>query len=98
MRDIISNAIWAVLIGGAIVGVCLWFIISSPEPVKADYAIHFDVPKPNEIEAAVSNAVLNLHKQDFVPIIVHVAWVPFKKCYSVKAKGITRDNLTNYKP
>lgn len=76
----------------------VWSVINAPEGIEEDYSAKVDVEKPDEIENAISNVVSDVRKRDFVPIGVGVIWVPLRNCYSVKAKGITREKLTNHKP
>ena len=76
----------------------MWSIVNAPESIEWDYYAKVEVAKPDEIENAISNVVSDVRKRDFVPIGVGVTWFPARNCYSVKAKGITRDKLINYKP
>ena len=76
----------------------VWCVINAPEGIRGDYSAMVEVAKPDEIENAISNVVSDVHKRDFVPIGVGVVWVPRRNCYSVKAKGITRDKLITRTP
>ena len=81
-----------------LVSFLVWSVINAPEGMEGDYSAKVEVEKPDEIENAISNVVSDVRKRDFVPIGVGVIWVPLRNCYSVKAKGITREKLINYKP
>ena len=94
MGKIIASVVFIVLL----VSFLVWCVINAPEGIEGDYSAKVEVAKPDEIENAISNVVSDVRKRDFVPIGVGVIWVPYRNCYSVKAKGITRDRLINHKP
>jgi len=73
-------------------------IFTAQSSIKSDYSTEFKAAKTDEIETAISNAVSDLRKRDFVLIGFDVIWDPLKKHYSIKAKGITKDKLINYEP
>lgn len=78
--------------------VLMWSILTVQSNIKSDYSTEFKAAKTDEIETAISNAVSDLRKRDFVPIGFNVTWDPLKKHYSIKAKGIAKDKLINYEP
>jgi len=94
MGKIIAWVVFIVLL----VSFLVWLIINAPEDMGWDYYAKVEVAKPDEIENAISNVVSDVRKRDFVPIGVGVTWFPARNCYSIKAKGITRDKLINHKP
>ena len=81
-----------------IVSLMVWCVINAPQDVGHDYCAKVEVAKPDDIENAISNLVSDVRKRDFVPIGVGVVWIPARNCYSVKAKGITRDKLITRTP
>ena len=60
-------------------------IFTAPSSIKSDYSTEFEAAKTDEIETAISNAVSDLRKRDFVLIGFDVTWDPLKKHYSIKA-------------
>lgn len=93
MGRIIATVVFMV----SLVSVLMWCVIKAPTAMEGDYSAKVEVAKPDEIENAISNVVSDVRKRDFVPIAVGVVWVPLRNCYSVKAKGITRDKLQTMK-
>ena len=94
MGKIIASVAFIVLLLGFLV----WSVVNAPAGIESDYFAKVEVAKPDEIENAISNVVSDVRKRDFVPIGVGVTWIPLRNCYSVKAKGITRDRLISLKP
>jgi hypothetical protein len=94
MGKIIASVVFMVLL----VSVLVWCVINAPEGIEGDYSAKVEVAKPDEIENAISNVVSDVRKRDFVLIGVGVTWFPAKNCYSVRAKGITRDRFISLKP
>ena len=94
MGKVITILVFIVLI----VSFLVWCVVSAPEDIEYDYYAKVEVAKPDEVENAISNVVSDVRKRDFVLIGVGVTWLPARNCYSVKANGITRDNLINHKP
>ena len=94
MGKVITIIVFIVLL----VSFLVWSVVNAPTAMEGDYSAKVEVAKPDEIENAISNVVSDVRRRDFVPIAVRVVWVPVRNCYSVKAKGITREKLTNHKP
>lgn len=81
-----------------IVPFLVWCVVTTPEGIEGDYSAKVEVAKLDEIENAISNVVSDVRKRDFIMIGVGVVWIPARSCYSVKAKGITRDKLITRTP
>ena len=79
-----------------VVGMC-FAIYYSPVQVHFDYSTRISVDKPDKIENAISNAVSDLEKRNFVPVSLEVNWHPRSKTYVVYARGIDRTHLSKYK-
>ena len=73
-------------------------ICYSPGGLRAEYSTHISVDKPDKIENAISNVVLDLEKRDFVPVNLEVKWYPASKTYVIYASGIDRTKLGKYEP
>lgn len=68
-------------------------ICYSPVQLPSEYSTKISVDKPDKIENAISNAVSDLRKRDFVPVSLYVNWHPTSKTYVVYARGIDRTKL-----
>lgn len=68
-------------------------IYSLPVQVMSEYSTKISVDKPDKIENAISNAVSDLRKRDFVPVSLAVNWHPADKTYVIYVKGIDRTKL-----
>ncbi len=76
------------IISGVVIALC-----QSPVQLPFEYSTKISVDKPDKIENAISNAVYDLGKRDFVPVHLEVNWHPFGKTYVIYAKGIDRTKL-----
>jgi len=77
----------------------IWFLICySPVQLTSEYSTNISVDKPDKIENAISNAVSDLRKRDFVPVNLEVNWHPTSKTYVVYARGVDRTKLGKYEP
>ncbi len=95
MASAIAKMLMAVV---GLVVLSIWLASMTPSEVGSDYITSVVVDDSQKIEGAISNLVADIRKRDFVPIGVGVIWVPRRNCYSVEAKGITRDKLISHKP
>lgn len=78
-----------------------WFlfpIFFMPAPVHFEYSAKTEVDRPDMIDNAVSNAMSELRRRDFVPVKLEVNWNPVRKTYGVRAGGIDRTKLCKYEP
>ena len=69
-----------------------------PATLRTEYTTNISVDKPDKIENAISNAVSDLRKRDFVPVELEVGWYPASKTYKIYARGIDRTKLGKYEP
>ena len=76
-----------------IVFMVVFALCQSPVQLPSEYSTRISVDKPDKIENAISNAVSDLRKRDFVPINLEVNWHPASKTYVVYARGIDRTKL-----
>ena len=74
------------------------FAILSPSPLRYEYSTRIPVETADKIENAVSNAVSDLEKRDFVPVNMEVKWCPSSQTYVIYARGIDRTKLGKYEP
>ena len=81
-----------------IVSMVGYAIYYSPTLLQSEYITKISVDKPDKIENAISNAVSDLDKRDFVPVNLEVKWFPANKTYVIYAKGIDRTHLGKYEP
>lgn len=80
------------------IAIFLFPIFFMPAPVHFEYSAKTEVDRPDMIDNAVSNAVSELRKKDFVPVNLRVNWHPVSKTYIIYAGGIDRTKLCNYEP
>jgi hypothetical protein len=64
----------------------------------AEYTTQISVETPDKIENAVSNAVADLEKRDFVPVGLTVRWHPARKTYVIRMGGMDRTSLGKREP
>ena len=76
----------------------LCYFWPSPSVLRTEYTTNISVDKPDKIENAISNAVSDLAKRDFVPVNLKVKWHPASKTYIIYASGIDRTKLGKYEP
>ena len=82
-----------------IISIVVWVLCDcSPVQLRYDYTAKVSVDKPDKIENAISNAVSDLRKRDFVPVSLAVKWYPAIKSYKIYASGIDRTKLGKYEP
>lgn len=83
-----------------LVGVIGYAICSRPTGLvlKAEYTTKISVETPDKIGDAISNAVADLEKRDFVPVYLDVMWHPVGKTYVIYARGIDRTKLSKWEP
>lgn len=81
-----------------LIGVIGYAICSAPTMLRSEYTTKISVDKPDKIENAISNAVADLEKRDFVPVDLDVMWHPASKTYVVYARGIDRTKLSKWEP
>ena len=79
----------------SIVGYAIYY---SPTLLQSEYTTKISVDKPDKVENAISNAVSDLRKRDFVPVNLVVNWHPASKTYEIYARGIDRTKLGKYEP
>ena len=65
---------------------------------RAEYTTQISVDKQDKIENAVSNAVSDLEKRDFVPVSLTVRWHPARKTYVIRMGGMDRTSLGKREP
>ena len=81
-----------------IVTVIGYAIVYSPCLLQPEYSTSISVETPDKIENAISNAVSDLEKRDFVPVELEVKWYPARKTYAIYVWGIDRTRLGKYEP
>ena len=81
-----------------IVSMVVFPLCYSPTQLRSEYSTRISVKTPDKIENAISNAVSDLAKRDFVPVILDVKWHPVGKTYVIYARGIDRTKLGKYEP
>ena len=79
-------------------GLIGYAICHSPTKLHPEYSTQISVETPDKIENAISNAVSDLEKRDFVPVELEVNWHPRSKTYVIYIWGIDRTNLGKYEP
>lgn len=89
MKDQIVGACIAVAI---ICGLMLAVVIFTPDPVCPDYTVTIHVDKSEKVEQAVSNAMHEVVRRDFVPAELDVRRT-LDGGFTVRCKGIERGNL-----
>lgn len=67
-------------------------------PVHSEYSAKTEVDRPDMVENAISNAMSELRRRDFVPVNLRVNWHPVSKTYIIYAGGIDRTKLCKYEP
>ena len=81
-----------------IANVIVFTICNAPCQVRSEYTTQISVETPDKIGNAISNAVADLEKRDFVPVYLDVMWHPVGKTYVIYARGIDRTKLNKYEP
>ena len=83
-----------------LVGVIGYMICNSPVELgmRVEYTTQISVGTPDKIETAISNAVADLEKRDFVPVSMTVRWHPASKTYVIRMGGFDRTKLNKYEP
>lgn len=82
-----------------VISTIVWVLCdSSPIQLQSEYTTKISVDKPDKIETAISNAVSDLKRRDFVPVNLVVKWYPAIKTYKIYASGIDRTHLGKYEP
>ena len=66
--------------------------------LMTEYTTRISVDKPDKIKDAISSAMSDLEKRDFVPVNLGVKWYPARKTYEIYAGGIDRTKLSKYEP
>lgn len=72
----------------------LALVIFMPTPVRPDYTVTICVDKSEKVEQAVSNAMHEVVRRDFVPAGLAIQRT-LNGGFTVRCKGIERGNLLN---
>ena len=87
---IVEACIAAIAVCGLALVVCTFV----PAPVRPDYTVTICVDKSEKVEQAVSNAMREVVRRDFVPAGLAIQR-SLNGGFTVRCKGIERGNLLN---